>query len=143
MKRILGFTSIRSDYDLMSGVYRALHNEPDIELRLLVSGAHLSQQFGRTINLIIADGLMLLGDVETLINGDSKSSRLKTAANLLSGSIDLIRAYKPDLIIFAGDREDVLEQRAAATQRLIIRVRCYDGDHSGFKGWHAGGPQSS
>jgi UDP-hydrolysing UDP-N-acetyl-D-glucosamine 2-epimerase len=130
MKRILGFTSIRSDYDLMSGVYRALHNEPDIELRLLVSGAHLSQQYGRTIDLIIADGLMLLGDVETLINGDSKSSRLKTAANLLSGSIDLIRAYKPDLIIFAGDREDVLVAAAIGAFLDIPTVHFFGGDHA-------------
>lgn len=130
MKRILGLTSIRSDYDLMSGVYRALHNDPDIDLRLLVSGAHLSQQFGRTIDLIMADGFLLLGDVETLINGDSKSARLKTAANLLSGSIDLIRAYEPDLMIFAGDREDVLVAATIGAFLGIPTVHFFGGDHA-------------
>ncbi|WP_433692502.1 UDP-N-acetylglucosamine 2-epimerase [Herbaspirillum seropedicae] len=130
MKRILGLTSIRSDYDLMSVVYRALHEDPDVELRLLVSGAHLSPQFGRTIDLIMADGLPLLGDVETLINGDTQSSRLKTAANLLSGSIDLIRAYAPDMMIFAGDREDVLVAATIGAFLNIPTVHFFGGDHT-------------
>ncbi len=130
MKRILGLTSIRSDYDLMSGVYRVLHDDPDVELRLLVSGAHLSPQFGRTVDLIVADGFSLLGDVETLINGDSKSSRLKTAANLLNGSIDLIRAYSPDLMIFAGDREDVLVASTIGAFLDIPTVHFFGGDHA-------------
>lgn len=130
MKRILGLTSIRSDYDLMSGVYRALHEDPDVELRLLVSGAHLSPQFGRTVELIVADGFPLLGDVETLINGDSKSSRLKTAANLLNGSIDLIRAYAPDLMIFAGDREDVLVAATIGAFLDIPTAHFFGGDHA-------------
>lgn len=130
MRRILGLTSIRSDYDLMSGVYRALHEDPEVELRLLVSGAHLSPQFGRTVNLIVADGFPLLGEVETLINGDSKSSRLKTAANLLSGSIDLIRAYGPDLMIFAGDREDVLVAATIGAFLDIPTVHFFGGDHA-------------
>lgn len=130
MKRILGLTSIRSDYDLMSGVYHALHGDPDVDLRLLVSGAHLSPQFGRTVDLVLADGFAVLGDVETLINGDSKSSRLKTAANLLNGSIDLIRAYAPDLMIFAGDREDVLIAATIGAFLDIPTVHFFGGDHA-------------
>ncbi|MGN6830477.1 UDP-N-acetylglucosamine 2-epimerase [Paucibacter sp. M5-1] len=130
MKRILGLTSIRSDYDLMSGVYRALHNDPAVDLRLLVSGAHLSPQFGRTVDLIVADGFALLGDVESLISGDSKSSRLKTAANLLNGAIDLVRAYAPDLMIFAGDREDVLVAATIGAFLDIPTVHFFGGDHA-------------
>jgi UDP-hydrolysing UDP-N-acetyl-D-glucosamine 2-epimerase len=130
MKRILALTSIRSDYDLMSGVYRALHTDPDIEFRLLVSGAHLSPQFGSTIELILADGFTLLGGVETLISGDSKISRLKTASNLLSGSIDLIGAYAPDLILFAGDREDVLVAATIGAFLDIPTVHFFGGDHA-------------
>ena len=129
MLRILALTSIRSDYDLMSGVYRALQDDPEVELRLLVSGAHLSAQFGHTVDLIVADGFELLGDVESLINGDSKSSRLKTAANLLNGAIDLIRAYAPDLMIFAGDREDVLVAGMIGAFLDIPTVHFFGGDH--------------
>jgi len=130
MQRILALTSIRSDYDLMSGVYRALHDDPGVELRLLVSGAHLSPQHGHTVDLIRADGFALLGDVESLVSGDSKSARLKTAANLLGGMIDLVRSYAPDLMVFAGDREDVLVGAMVGAFLGIPTVHFFGGDHA-------------
>lgn len=130
MIRILALTSTRSDYDLMSGVYRALHDDPTVELKLLVSGAHLSPQFGLTVDLIRKDGFDLLSEAETLISGDSKASRLKTASNLLSSAIDLVRTYSPNMMIFAGDREDVLIAATIGAFLGIPTVHFFGGDHA-------------
>ena len=46
--KILALTSIRSDYDLLTPLYRLLHDDVQIELKFLVSGAHLSKEFGYT-----------------------------------------------------------------------------------------------
>ena len=94
MRKILALTSIRSEYDLMSRLYRLLHDDPEVDLRLLVSGAHLSPAHGFTVANIKNDGLPILAEIETLISGDSLSSRLKTASGLLSGSIDFVRDRK-------------------------------------------------
>ncbi len=130
MIRILGMTSIRSDYDLMSGVYRRLASDPDIEFKLLVSGAHLSPAFGRSVDLIRQDGLEILAEVETLISGDSNSSRLKTAAGLLIGALEVVRGYKPDILIYAGDREDVLIGAIFGAFLDIPTVHFFGGDHA-------------
>ncbi len=130
MLRILGMTSIRSDYDLMSGVYRRLAADPDVEFKLLVSGAHLSPAFGYSVDLIRQDGLEILAEVETLINGDSKNSRLKTAAGLLTGALEIIRVYQPDILIYAGDREDVLIGAAIGVFLEIPTVHFFGGDHA-------------
>jgi UDP-hydrolysing UDP-N-acetyl-D-glucosamine 2-epimerase len=130
MKRILGMTSIRSDYDLMSGVYRRLANDHEVDFKLLVSGAHLSPAFGRSVDLIRKDGLEILAEVETLISGDSKSSRLKTAAGLLTGALEVVRAYKPDIIVYAGDREDVLIGATLGAFLDIPTVHFFGGDHA-------------
>lgn len=130
MKRILGMTSIRSDYDLMSGVYRRLARDPDIDFKLLVSGAHLSGQFGHSVDLIRQDGLEILADVETLISGDSKVSRLKTAAGLLTGAMDLVRGYRPDVLVYAGDREDVLIGAMLGAFLDIPTAHFFGGDHA-------------
>ena len=45
-KKILAFSTIRSDYDLMSPLYRLLHKDDEIDFKIIVSGAHLSKQFG-------------------------------------------------------------------------------------------------
>lgn len=130
MKRILGMTSIRSDYDLMSGVYRRLARDPNVDFKLLVSGAHLSPQFGHSVDLIRQDGLEILADVETLISGDSKVSRLKTAAGLLSGTVDLVRIHRPDVLLYAGDREDVLIGATIGAFLDIPTVHFFGGDHA-------------
>ncbi|OQS42499.1 UDP-N-acetylglucosamine 2-epimerase [Chromobacterium haemolyticum] len=130
MKRILGMTSIRSDYDLMSGVYRRLSQEPDVDFKVLVSGAHLSAQYGYSIDLIKNDGLDILADVETLINGDSKAARLKTASGLLSGALDLVKNFHPDVLIYAGDREDVLIGAMLGAFLDIPTVHFFGGDHA-------------
>lgn len=130
MKRILGMTSIRSDYDLMSGVYRRLARASDVDFKLLVSGAHLSRQFGYSVDLIRKDGLDVLAEVETLISGDSKASRLKTASGLLSSAIDLVRGYRPDMLIYAGDREDVLIGAMLGAFLDIPTAHFFGGDHA-------------
>ena len=129
MKKILALSSIRSDYDLMSGVYKFLANDNDIDFRFLVSGAHLSSSHGTTVEMIQSDNHKILAELETLIDGDTLSSRLKTASNLLHSSIDVVRLWLPDLIIYAGDREDVLIGGLLGTYLKIPTVHFFGGDH--------------
>ncbi|WP_312992260.1 UDP-N-acetylglucosamine 2-epimerase [Achromobacter animicus] len=128
--KILGFTSIRSDYDLMSTFYRLLNEDPGVDLRLLVSGAHLSPEKGMTVRDIRIDGFSILAEIETLISGDSSASRLKTASNLLSGGLDVVKAFAPDLIVYAGDREDVLIAAMIGGFLGVPTAHFFAGDHA-------------
>ena len=73
-RMILGITGIRSDYDIMSSVFRAIANHPRMELALAVTGAHLSDAYGRTVREIREDGFAVADEIESLINGDQASS---------------------------------------------------------------------
>ena len=54
MKRlILGVTGIRSEYDIMSSVFNAIDCHSTLDLKLVVTGAHLSDAYGHTIDEII------------------------------------------------------------------------------------------
>lgn len=130
MLKVLAFTSIRSEYDLMSAVYTMLNNDPDIDLRLVVSGAHLSRAHGFTVKNIYQDGIPILAEVETLINSDSPVSRLKTASGLLGVGIDLVNTFRPDVIVYAGDREDVLVAAMIGSFLSIPTVHFFGGDHA-------------
>ena len=129
MKRILAITTIRSDYDLMSGLYRLLHQDPGIDFRLLVGRAHLSPSFGLSVELIYRDGFKILGEIESLISADSPSSRLKTASIFLQSAVDLVSNWNPELIMFAGDREDVLVGGMLGAYLRIPTVHFFGGDH--------------
>ncbi len=129
MKKILAITGIRSDYDLLSPLYQLLNDCDQIELKLLVSGAHLSHSYGNTVDYIKKDNFDILLQIETLIDSDSNQSRIKSASILLQNSIDVIAQYKPDLIIYAGDREDVIVGSLIGGYLEIPTIHFYGGDH--------------
>lgn len=129
MKKILAFTAIRSEYDLLSNLYILLHNDQSIELKLIVSGAHLSKTYGYSIQDIEKDGLDILMKIETLLDSDSKSSRIKQAAILMQNIVDVVAQYNPDLIIYAGDREEVMVAALVGGYLEIPTMHFFGGDH--------------
>jgi len=128
--KILAFTGIRSDYDLLSGVYRALLHHPAFDIGLIVSGAHLSPTYGMSINNILSDGIPIIARIESLIDSDTSSARLKSASILLQGCLPSIESYDPDLIMFAGDREDVIIGALAGAYLRIPTLHFFGGDHA-------------
>ena len=127
MKKIISITSIRSDYDLMSPLYKELKNYFDHSI--IVSGAHLSNRFGQSVDLIKRDGNNILLEIETLIDSDSSKSRIKSASILLQNSIDILAKHSPDLIIYAGDREDNIVGALIGSYLKIPTAHFYGGDH--------------
>jgi UDP-N-acetylglucosamine 2-epimerase (non-hydrolysing)/GDP/UDP-N,N'-diacetylbacillosamine 2-epimerase (hydrolysing) len=129
--KVLGCTSIRSDYDLLSPLYDLLRDDKDIVFKLVVSGAHLSEYHGKTISQIESDRFDILCKLNTIKSkDDSKASRLKSASILLTEIIDPIEAYQPELLLFSGDREDVLVYSMVGTYLGIPTIHFYSGDHA-------------
>ncbi|UTJ07335.1 UDP-N-acetylglucosamine 2-epimerase [Arcobacter roscoffensis] len=129
MKKILAFSSIRSDYDLMSPLYRLLDEDKEIDFKIIVSGAHLSTNFGYSVNQIRKDGFDILLEIETLLNSDTGLSRAKSASLLFQNSLETIAKFNPDLMIYAGDREDVIIYSMIGGYLNIPTVHVFAGDH--------------
>lgn len=128
--KILAFTGIRSDYDLLSGVFRELHKDPQFEIGLIVSGAHLSPTYGLSVKNIEADGIPIVARIESLIDSNTNAGRLKSASILLQGCLPSLAAYQPDLILYAGDREDVMVGALAGAYLRIPTAHFFGGDHA-------------
>jgi UDP-hydrolysing UDP-N-acetyl-D-glucosamine 2-epimerase len=127
--KILGFTSIQSDYDLLSSLYKVASRSKKTEIKLIVSGAHLSSTYGHTISQINRDGIEILQKIETLFGYDSKVSRVKSAALLMLSCLEQVDEYNPDFILYAGDREDTLIASMIGAYLDIPTVHFYGGDH--------------
>jgi GDP/UDP-N,N'-diacetylbacillosamine 2-epimerase (hydrolysing) len=106
MRRILGVTGIRSEYDIMSSVYRAIEDHPQLELQLAVTGAHLSDSYGRTVQEIRNDGFTIADEIESLVNGDQASARVKGMGIQLQGLVQTVLRVNPDWLLVLGDREE-------------------------------------
>lgn len=128
--KVLALTSIRSEYDLLSSLFFKLHNDPEVDLKLIVGGAHNSPTFGNTFKDIEGDGFDILCRVESLLDADSPSARLKSASILLISIIDIVRSYNPDLLIYAGDREEVIIGAMLGGYLSIPTIHFFGGDHA-------------
>jgi len=127
--KILAITGNRADYDLLSNVYKRLDRDQDIELKLLITGAHLSPDFGYSKNQIEEDGFTILGEIENVLSADSKKSRVKAAAIFMLNAVDIIGSFEPDLLILAGDREEVLIGSMLGAYMSIPTIHFFGGDY--------------
>lgn len=107
-RKILGVTGIRSEYDIMSSVFRAVVDHPSLELEVAVTGAHLADAYGYTVKEIRADGFVIADEIESLINSDRASSRVKGLAIQLQGLIQTVCRMRPDFVLVLGDREEAM-----------------------------------
>ena len=133
MKRarlILGVTGIRSDYDIMSSVFRAIKNHPDLELKLVATGAHLSEEYGNTIDDIYNDGFEIEEKIESLISGDALSSRVKGLGVQLQGLVQSVDRIKPDFLLVLGDREESITTALVGAYMNIPVAHLCGGDRA-------------
>ncbi|NTU31061.1 UDP-N-acetylglucosamine 2-epimerase (hydrolyzing) [Brevibacillus sp. HB1.1] len=105
-RKVLGVTGIRSEYDIMSSVFRAIDSHPMLDLELIVTGAHLSDAYGLTVNEIKQDGFTIADEIESLLNSDQASSRVKGLAIQLQGLVQAVKRVEPEFLLVLGDREE-------------------------------------
>jgi len=113
------FTGNRAEYGLQYPILRAVDKHPSLDYRLLVSGAHLDEHFGRTLDEIRNDGFRI--DAEVKIEMDA-SSLFATAQAIGSGVIEISKVLaelKPDMMVVYADRFEGLAAVVAATQMNV------------------------
>jgi GDP/UDP-N,N'-diacetylbacillosamine 2-epimerase (hydrolysing) len=119
MRKICIFTSTRAEWGLLRGVAEQIRRPDGLQLQLLVSGSHLSEKFGMTIQEIVADGFPVDARVDILKFDDSPAGICKTMGLALSGYGDALAQLKPDLFVILGDR---YESFCAAAAAQILRI---------------------
>jgi UDP-N-acetylglucosamine 2-epimerase (non-hydrolysing)/GDP/UDP-N,N'-diacetylbacillosamine 2-epimerase (hydrolysing) len=128
MRTIAIFTGNRAEYGLQYPILRAVDRHPDLDYRLLVSGAHLDPNFGRTLDEIRADGFRI--DAEVKIEMDA-SSLFATAQAIGSGILSISRVLaevKPDIVVVYADRFEGLAAVVASSQMNIPTAHVEGGD---------------
>ena len=111
----------RADYGLLSPVIRKLMNYEDLDVRVAVSGAHLSPEFGMTVTEIHADGIPVDREIEILLSSDTPAAISKSMGMALIGFADYFTDTKPDALLVLGDRYETLAVACAAMKFLLER----------------------
>jgi len=127
-KRIMVITAIRSEYNILHPIITAIKKNPLLELKLIVTGAHLSPSFGSTVKDIEKDGFKIEERIESLLDSDSPSGRVKSIAIQIFSLINTVERLNPDIIIAPFDREEALTAAIIGTYLNVPVVHIGGGD---------------
>jgi UDP-hydrolysing UDP-N-acetyl-D-glucosamine 2-epimerase len=112
-------TSSRADYSHLYWPLHDLARREDVELKLVVLGAHLSPQFGETVKEIEKDGFPIAARLECLLSSDTDVGMAKTLGVAVLALADLLGQMRPDLLLLIADRYEMLAPAAVA---LTLRI---------------------
>jgi len=112
-------TSSRADYSHLYWPLRLLREHPDVDLRLIAMGPHLSPEFGLTVGEIEKDGFAIAARIESLLSSDSDVGMAKSIGVAMLSLADTLGAMRPDLLLLIADRYEMLAPAAAA---LALRI---------------------
>ena len=119
MKKIAVFTGTRAEYGLLYWLLKDIEADNELELILLVSGMHLSPEFGLTYNTIESDGFKISEKIETLLSSNTKEGVAKSIGLGVLGFTDALSRQDPDVLVILGDRFEAL---AIAQTAMILGI---------------------
>ncbi|WP_312906088.1 UDP-N-acetylglucosamine 2-epimerase [Sphingobacterium multivorum] len=128
MKKICIVTATRAEYGLLKPLMHKLQESDRFELQIVVTGAHLSPEFGLTYRLIEADGFRIDEKVEMLLSSDTPTGIVKSMGVAQMGFADLFNRFVPDAVILLGDRYEMLSIAASATIFTIPIIHLHGGE---------------
>lgn len=117
--KICFITATRAEYGLLQPLMERVQKSEDFRMQLVVTGMHLSPEFGSTYKQIENDGFIINEKVEILVSADTATGVVKSMGLATIGFSDVLARLQPDLIILLGDRFEML---AAAQTALIMQI---------------------
>jgi UDP-hydrolysing UDP-N-acetyl-D-glucosamine 2-epimerase len=118
-RKIAVITTSRADYGHLYWPMRDLTAHSDVDLRIVVLGAHLSPEFGSTVQEIEKDGFKIDARIECLLSSDSDVGMAKTIGLATLSLADCLGQMRPDLLLLIADRYEML---APASVALALRI---------------------
>jgi GDP/UDP-N,N'-diacetylbacillosamine 2-epimerase (hydrolysing) len=118
-RNICVVTGTRAEYGLLRWVMQGIHDSDVLDLQLIVTGMHLSPEFGLTVQEIEADGFRIDRKVEMLLSSDTPVGITKSMGLAMIGFADALAELQPDLLLVLGDRYEIF---AASASAMIARI---------------------
>lgn len=118
-RKICILTGTRAEYGLLYWLLKEIQDDPGLELQVIVTGMHLSPEFGLTYRVIEEDGFVINEKVEILLSSDSSVGISKSIGLAVIGFAEALNRLNPDILVLLGDRYEVL---AAAQAAMIARI---------------------
>ncbi len=129
-RRIAVVTTSRADYGCLYHLLREMHDDPDVELLVVVTGMHLSDLHGHTVDAIEADGFEIARRVPMLLASDDEASIAKSVGVGLIAFAEVWAQLRPELMVCLGDRYELMAPALAALLQRVPIAHIHGGETS-------------
>ncbi len=118
-RKICVVTGTRAEYGLLCRLMQEIKSDGALELQIIVTGTHLSPEFGMTYREIEKAGFVINEKVEMLLSSDTPVGVTKSMGVALIGFADAFAGLSPDIVVVLGDRYEIL---AAAEAAMVANI---------------------
>lgn len=127
MNKVLYVSSSRADYGLLRDLIVETQ-KLNLHTYLMVTGSHLSREFGYTFNEIKKDKIKKIFKRKILDSKFSETNIIKYLAQSIETTSKIIKKIKPNTLVILGDRYELLGCAIAATMCRIPITHLHGGE---------------
>ncbi|MBI2307917.1 MAG: UDP-N-acetylglucosamine 2-epimerase (hydrolyzing) [Rhodocyclales bacterium] len=130
-RRICYVSGTRADFGLMRSSLLAVQSRPGLELDVLVTGMHLSAEYGHTAREIHESGLLVRAEVPVPLEPATGATMARNLGRMIMAFVDEWTSDRPDIVLLLGDRGEMLAGAIAAIHLNLPIVHVHGGERSG------------
>lgn len=130
MRRVCVITGTRAEYGILRTVMRKIESSPSLSLQMLVTGMHLSPQYGSTVREIEKDGFGIDAEVPMLLDSDSTWDPARSVGIGILGMTQAFEMLESDIVLVLGDRIEAFSAATAASLSNLLLCHIHGGDKS-------------
>ena len=117
--KICVVTATRAEFGLLEELMALIHGSPELTLQTVVTGSHLLEEFGHTLDDIVDAGFTIDAAVPEISQAESYTDVADQVGRGIQGFARALDELKPDAIVILGDRYEML---AAATAAFFLKI---------------------
>lgn len=126
-RKVCVVTGTRAEYGLLYWLLKEIEADKELEIQLIVTGMHLSPEFGLTYKEIEKE-FKIDKKIEMLLSSDTSVSISKSMGLAQISFAEAYDELKPDIVVVLGDRYEIFSATSAAMIARIPIVHLHGGE---------------
>jgi UDP-N-acetylglucosamine 2-epimerase (non-hydrolysing)/GDP/UDP-N,N'-diacetylbacillosamine 2-epimerase (hydrolysing) len=129
-RKIAVFSGNRAEYGLQYPILKVMSSDQRLECYLLAGGAHLQQDFGKTMAEIESDGFNVYRQVEIEMQQDTLFATAQAIGTGILSISRILDELRPDFLVVYADRYESFAAMITSTQMNIPTAHIEGGDYT-------------
>lgn len=130
-RKVCVVITARPSYSRIKTALKAIQNNPELELQLVIAASALLDRYGTAVNFIENDGFQIAARVYMVLEGENPASMAKTTGIGLLELATVFDNLKPDVVVTIADRYETLATAVAASYMNIPVAHVQGGEVTG------------